>query len=122
MRELVRALALICLIVELQPEHVQRVIDGDTFVLYDVDVPPESRVRVLGVNTPERGDPRYKAAGEFTRAWLKRGPFIMKTCERDSLLRRLAWIERNGVRLDTELTMAGYHVPNKYPAPGQESR
>lgn len=110
MMALARFLILACLIVQIPPEQVLRVIDGDTFVLMTFDVPPETRIRVLGVDTPERGDPGYAEAGAFTRAWLAQGPFTVTTCERDSLLRRLGRIERHGTGLHTALIGAGLGV------------
>lgn len=111
---LAQGLVLACLIVQIPPEQVLRVIDGDTFILMTFDVPPETRVRVLGVDTPERGEPGYAEAGAFTRQWLARGPFTVTTCERDSLLRRLGTVERNGVGLHTELLGAGHGVPRAH--------
>ena len=110
MRRLVLFLTLACLIVQIPPEQVLRVIDGDTFILMTFDVPPETRIRVLGVDTPERGEPGYAEAGAFTRAWLAQGPFTVTTCERDSLLRRLAWIERGSNGLHTALIDSGHGV------------
>jgi len=110
MMALARFLVLACLIVQIPPEQVLRVIDGDTFIVMDFDVPPETRIRVLGVDTPERGQPGYAEAAAFTREWLARGPFTVTTCERDSLLRRLGKIERNGVGLHTALIESGHGV------------
>lgn len=52
---------------------VERVVDGDTVdVLVDVGfrLTAVQRFRVLGVDTPERGQPGYREAAEFTVGWL----------------------------------------------------
>lgn len=41
--------------------HVERIIDGDTIVLKE----NETRVRLLGINTPERGEKYYEEAKVF---------------------------------------------------------
>jgi micrococcal nuclease len=46
-----------------EPVVVKRVVDGDTVVLAD-----GSRVRVIGINTPEKGEPLSDEAAAFTRA------------------------------------------------------
>ncbi|MEU7004531.1 thermonuclease family protein [Nonomuraea sp. NPDC046570] len=60
---------------------VERVVDGDTFVLM-VDVGfgvyTSQRVRLVGVYAPELGTPRGEAAAEFAGAWLaKHGPKLL---------------------------------------------
>lgn len=45
---------------------VTRVVDGDTLELED-----GRHVRLLGVNTPEKGELYYKEAAEFTRSYLE---------------------------------------------------
>ncbi len=78
--------------------HVLRVIDGDTFSadfdvgfglwLREVKGKP-NRVRILGLNTPERGEPRYLEAAELLTAIL--GPRVWVTSIRlDSFGRSLA--------------------------------
>ena len=90
---------LACIVLSLSPGHVMRVIDGDSFILYSIRVPPEERVRVLGVDCPERGQPGYTEAGEFTRLWLARGPFVLHSCKRDSFGRLLADVSRGTEKL-----------------------
>jgi micrococcal nuclease len=102
-----QTLLLLCLTIGLTPEHVKRVIDGDTFVLFAFDTPPEERVRVLGVDTPERNEPGFSAASAFTADWLRRGPFSLTTCDRDSFGRRLATVSRHDSSLAQSLKDAG---------------
>lgn len=103
-------LAALCLTVNFQPGAVMDVVDGDTFDLYHVGVPAKERIRVLGVDTPERGKPNAAEATAFTTAWLQRGPFDMVTCKRDSFGRMLGAISRNGERLDAALIAAGLGI------------
>jgi endonuclease YncB( thermonuclease family) len=100
-----------CLVAQLQPASVQRTIDGDTFVLYAVAVPPEERVRVLGVDAVELRTPQGPAAKQFTQDWLARGPFTFDTCKRDSFGRYLAVVTRGTDTLAVDLIRAGLGVP-----------
>jgi len=49
-----------------------RVIDGDTFDLYGRD--GRVRIRIYGIDTPERGERGWRAATEGLRALLAAGP------------------------------------------------
>jgi micrococcal nuclease len=97
-----------CMTATLSAQSVMRVIDGDTFVLYHVGVPAEERVRVLGVDTPERGDLGFFEAKLFTQEWLLRGPFTLTTCKRDSFGRLLGTVTRADTDLATDLKAAGW--------------
>lgn len=105
--KLAAALFALCLTLTLQPGHVMRTIDGDTFVLWSLGVPPEERVRVLGVDTPELGQPNALEAKAFTEAWLAKGPFRFMACRKESFGRWLATIARDGVSLADELKQRG---------------
>lgn len=119
----------LCLTLTLQPGHVMRTIDGDTFVLYTLDSPPEAHVRLLGGNAEElyilvepvpgcsklvppckrtevRNEKGFEALA-FTEAWLAKGPFRFMSCKKDSFGRRLATIMRDGVNLVEELRARG---------------
>ena len=50
----------------LQTAEVERVIDGDT-----IELAGNSRVRLIGINTPEEGEYLYEAASAFTREMLQ---------------------------------------------------
>ena len=113
------AVALLCWTVSAQPI---RVIDGDTFVVTAAvwlasagDQTVIERVRVLGVNTPERHG-ATKAAGEaakaFTEQWLAGGAIRLEVCQRDSFGRILATVMRaDGRDLTEDLLEAGLGVP-----------
>lgn len=100
-----------CLETTIVPEHVKRTIDGDTFILYHVGVPPEERIRVLGVDTPERGQPGADSATAFTRAWVKASDFIIRACRRDSFGRLLATVKRGTSNLADTLIALHLGVP-----------
>lgn len=96
-----------CLTMTVSPAHIKRVLDGDTFVLYHVGVTGEEHVRLLGYDTPERGEPGHREATEFTREWLLRGPFLLVACSRDGFGRLLGSITRGGEVLGDELERLG---------------
>ena len=80
------------------------VIDGDT-----IDT-PIGRVRFYGIDTPERGEPCYDEAKEFTRILvgdqvrLEDGPR-----HEDNFGRRLAYVyDGSGKSIDTQLIAGGY--------------
>jgi micrococcal nuclease len=111
------ALAIICWTVS---ASVVRVIDGDTFIAKayvwttsggEMEIP--ERIRVLGVNTPERGQPGYAEATAFVQRWLDQGgnAVILHHCKRDSLLRALSVVTRSdGHNLADDLIAAGLGV------------
>lgn len=101
-------LLLLCLTLIIPPRQVSRVIDGDTFILYAVQVPPEERLRVLEIDAPERGQPDFDAARQFTIDWLAQGDFTITACKRDSFGRLLVRVTRNGVSLADALYAAGH--------------
>ena len=102
-----QTLLLLCLAMLVLPGHVKRTIDGDTFILYSVGVPNEERVRLLGIDTPERGQPGFEAAKLFTDQWVRTGDFTLTTCKRDSFGRLLGTLTRGTEDLGTALMAAG---------------
>jgi len=47
--------------------RVVRIVDGDTLILRDYLSTKEETVRLLNINTPEKGEPGYSEASEFLR-------------------------------------------------------
>lgn len=102
-----------------------RVLDGDTFVVTAAlwpasagDLTAVERVRVLGVNTPERSGATRSAgdaARTFTEQWLAAagGTVRLEVCKRDSFGRILATVIRtsDGRSLAADLIAAGVGVP-----------
>lgn len=100
-----------CISLDLSPGAVKRDLDGDTFALYAVRIPPEEIVRVLGVDTPERGQTGFAEAAAFTTTWLGAGPFTLASCKRDSFGRMLATVSRAGRTLADTLIILHLGVP-----------
>lgn len=91
---------------------VSRVVDGDTFVAAG-----RTRVRLLGINTPESVDPRRpvehygKEAAAFARRLLEGRWVLLQpgANPRDSYGRTLAWVWReDGSFVNGELVRLGY--------------
>lgn len=74
-----------CLIVQVPPGAVLREMDGDTIPLFHFGAGGQVKIRVQGVDTPERKHARWNEARAFTREWLQQGPFVVKTCGQASL-------------------------------------
>lgn len=106
-------LVVFCLSVPLEPGSFTRVIDGDTVELYTVGVPNRERVRLLGVNTPEKGQVNYNEAKAFTKTWISSGKSTLNAqCKRDSFGRLLGTLTKeSGEDLGTELIKANLAVP-----------
>ena len=85
--------------------RVTRVVDGDT-----VDVCcPQARVRLLGIDTPERDEPHFGQATALTRRLTEGQTVRMERCEEEAdqygrLLRHLFVDERH---VNRELVAAG---------------
>jgi micrococcal nuclease len=92
-----------------QPCHVERVVDGDTF--YCADGP---KVRLLGVDAPERGQRPFGAdASAALRRLLPTGAVVrLETDARitDRYGRTLAWVWRGDQMVNEELAAAGWVV------------
>ncbi|PTG08604.1 thermonuclease family protein [Staphylococcus chromogenes] len=94
---------------------VLRVIDGDTLVI-DLDMGFEThtikRVRLLGVDTPERGKPGYNESKAFTTQVVLDNDVYVQTYKSDAFGRYLAdvWyrVGDNEYRLSHELTVRGF--------------
>jgi endonuclease YncB( thermonuclease family) len=96
------------------PFGVVRVLDGDTIQISD-----GRTVRLLGVDTPEKGEPWAEEA----RLWLVEQSLerevILKECaERDKYGRTLALLDSSGRKLNLELAGAGLGVPMLIPPCG----
>ena len=102
-----------CLVSDVPTQAVIGGNDGDTFGIYWFG-PGVIRIRVKGVDTPERpargtrSDGRWESASTFTRDWLMRGPFVVRTCFKRTLDRYEGIVERNGETLADALKAAGH--------------
>lgn len=104
-------LLMLCISLLIQPGQVKRVIDGDTFILYNVGVTDEERIRLLRVDAVELSDSLGPAAKAFTQQWLARGPFTINGCKRNGFGRILADVTRGTDTLSVQLINAGLGVP-----------
>jgi endonuclease YncB( thermonuclease family) len=97
-----------------QPVTLVGVVDGDTIkVKWDTQV---TSVRMLNINTPERGQPGYREATENLKAMLGNATAVMLDFEkdgvhaRDSFGRLLCYVWLNGKNLCVEQVRAGHSV------------
>jgi endonuclease YncB( thermonuclease family) len=96
------------------PATLVGVVDGDTIkVKWDTQV---TSVRMLNINTPERGQPGYREATEHLMAMLGNASAVMLEFEedgvraRDGFGRLLCHVWLNGKNLSVEQVRAGYSV------------
>jgi endonuclease YncB( thermonuclease family) len=82
------------------------VVDGDT-----IDVEGVGRIRLVGVNTPERGEPGYQSATDFVKSMVEGkvvGVDIDDYKHYDKYDRTLAVVYIDGLNLNQELLKRGY--------------
>ena len=96
-----------CLSIDVPPQAVINQPDGDTFHVFAFQPGGVVKIRVEGVNTPERSEPGWADAKEFTRTWLAAGPFQLSTCGKSTLDRIVAKVSRQGHTLADSLKAAG---------------
>ena len=88
---------------------VERVIDGDTII-----VGGES-VRLLGINSPERGEQGFEEAKEFLEMILlgKKVELEFGIPKYDKYNRALAYVHRDGANVNLELVEEGFEAVAK---------
>ena len=106
----------------------ERTIDGDTLVVrIDLGLGVHlgrgnegAHLRLLGVDTPERNEPGWSEARDFTMLWLAEAndrawPLRIITEQADSFGRYLAWVWRVSDRrcLNSDLLAAGVAVERR---------
>jgi micrococcal nuclease len=85
--------------------EVKKVIDGDTIV-----VAGGERVRYIGIDAPESGEPFYKEAKERNRALVGGKRVIVRVCAgepRDRYGRVLGWVYADGIDVGGRLLKEG---------------
>ena len=92
-----------CLFIDVPPGAVVNQPDGDTFHVFSFQPGGVVKIRVEGVNTPEKKEPGWAEAKAFTKDWLARGPFKVMTCGKPTIDRIVAAVERNGKTLAQDL-------------------
>ena len=99
--------------------RISRVVDGDT-----IELEGGTRVRFIGINTPETVDPRKavecfgKEASDYTKALLKDGLVVLKKdiSDTDKYGRLLRYIYLpDGTFINLKLVEDGYAYANPYP-------
>lgn len=93
-----------------------KVVDGDTIdVVVDMGfrVKCDQRLRLLDVNTPERGQPGFKEATEYVRDALAGKLLVVSTVKSDSFGRYLAtvWAHPDTTSVNDQLLEQGLAVP-----------
>ena len=93
---------------------VDRIIDGDTLAIhYRSPAPVVERLRLLGVDTPERGEPGYEEAAAALARLIGRGPVRIEfdtpgKVERDRYGRLLVYLYAGGKCINVELIRQGH--------------
>lgn len=84
---------------------VERVIDGDTFVIEGRD----DSVRLLGINSPESGEFYYDEARDFLERMVLNETVVLKFSrdQYDKYGRLLAYVYVNGVNVNVEIVKEG---------------
>ncbi len=84
--------------------RVERVVDGDTVALAD-----GRRVRLLGINTPERDRPLYKEAGQVLRELVEGQQVTLEFDElrEDKFDRLLAYLHKGDLFVNGEIVRQG---------------
>ena len=98
--------------------RVQRVVDGDTFVIESGE-----KIRLIGIDTPETVHPRKPVepfgleASQFTKKLLegKQVELVFDVDKYDRYNRLLAYVYIDGVFLNEELVKQGLAVISTYP-------
>ena len=90
---------------------MQRVIDGDTVVLANGD-----RVRYIGMDTPERGEPFFDEATEYNRRLVegRRVQLVEDESETDRFGRLLRYVFAGDILVNAELVREGLAEAKRY--------
>jgi len=96
-------------------QTVLRVIDGDT-----LEIPGGDRVRLLGIDAPERGDPFFDQAVGMLKELTASRPLNFEMCEdRDIYGRYLATVVSEDVNVNSVLLREGMALPMLIPPCGR---
>lgn len=90
---------------ESETEVVKRIIDGDTIVVEN-----DTHVRLLGINTPEKGEKYYNEAKEFLTKIILNKTIVLEYGKEkyDRYDRELAYVFYNNANVNLELVDEGY--------------
>jgi micrococcal nuclease len=98
---------------ESEEVRVTRVIDGDT-----IEVEENRTVRMLGFNTPERGEKGYEEARDYLKTVVHNKSVVLEYSKdkTDIYGRELAYVYLNGVNINAKMVSMGYgnlYFPSK---------
>ena len=88
--------------------QVQRVIDGDTVVGEGKE---GMHYRLLGINTPEKGEKYYTEAKNYTEGLVMNKTLEVETKGKDRYGRELAYLFYNNENINKEIVREGYANP-----------
>ena len=96
-------------------QRVTRIIDGDTF-----EISGGQRVRLLGIDAPEKGEEISVRAADRLRELTASGKVILEMCEKpDTYGRLLATVRSNGINVNEALLKEGMALPMLIPPCGR---
>ncbi len=100
-------LILITTLCKAETVTVKRVIDGDTYILQSGD-----KVRMIGINTPERGEPGYEEAKQYLKDLIEGEEVELemddRSSDRDKYGRLLRYTYYRGNDVHMQLIQEGY--------------
>ncbi len=89
-----------------EARSVEKVIDGDT-----IEIDGGERVRYIGVDAPELGEPLYEEARDFQKKVVLGGHVRIEACKeepKDGYGRTLAFVQKGNVDVGEQLLRYGY--------------
>ncbi len=93
--------------------QIERVIDGDTVVVNGTSV------RMLGLNTPEKGEKYYQEAKDYTSSLVLNKTILIERRGKDRYNRELGYLFYDGENLNAKVVEKGY--ANYYFPDGQDN-
>lgn len=87
--------------------RVVRVADGDTISILDRSN-TQHKVRLFGIDTPERGQPYGKAAKSALMQLIDEQPVDVVVVSTDSYGRKLGTVYRGGININVAMVASGY--------------
>lgn len=102
-------LAVLCIgafiFITLSQRQTTRVIDGDS-----IELPDNTEVRLLGINTPERGQPYYQEAGDRLKELIQGRNMTLEgdAQDKDQYGRLLRYVFADGLFVNLQLVREGY--------------
>lgn len=87
--------------------QVVRIADGDTFTLL-LENKEQVRIRLHGIDTPERGQPYSRVATDYLGELLSQGQVVVRVMDTDRYGRTIGMVLVDGWNVNEELIRAGY--------------